>query len=246
MKKYAILSFVFILTGAGCSSVSKTDDFFKDLPAQTKLEANVPTASPSTSTALTKVKTPSERGMVGLKIVNAVTGIGIPRIAMYASGTNITFETNINGYVEIPARFESIYLPKPEYYESKNIDIVPLVGKDLTEISLEPEPAGKGYEVIYLQGKVTPSENGGSYIQGYVKRNGVPMGNLNMIPYIQGLNPNSEGEHNLYRTDEMGGFVTYAPLFSGGMRFRFPDLKSKKIFQVDVVEGHRVEVQIDI
>jgi len=224
------LPFFLIFLGAGCSNSGKgfADQFVP-----------VESTNPATNTVVTTSTanppvSPSERGMVALKILNSVTKRGVPGAPIVVSHSSIVVNADANGNIEIPASYNGIYVPKIEdYFASGEINIDEK--QSPIEVLLQPEPAQKNFEIVYLEPQIVQSADGSTEIDG--KISGSDVKDISISVLNSSLNAVS---------DQDGNFILKLPGDYGSYRLYFPALKVDKYFQVDVMKGDINKVIIKI
>lgn len=123
------LALLVITVGAGCNTAN-------DTPSPSTVTT---TNSPETKTS---VKTLSQRGLFGIKVLDAVTKKPVPGAIVAIPYATYTHPTDQNGYVEISRKYEKIYIAKMAGYKpTATIDLVPQKDKEVLEILLQPENA---------------------------------------------------------------------------------------------------------
>lgn len=137
MKKIFFLGLasIIILTGAGCDTTSNINN--TSSPTTTE-PTNTTNTLPDQSTN-SSVKTLSQRGLFGIKVIDAITKKPVPGAVVAIPYTTYTHPTDQNGYVEISRKYEKIYIARMARYEpTANIDLNLHRDKEVIEVLLEP------------------------------------------------------------------------------------------------------------
>lgn len=227
---------ILIFAGAGCKKEENLADNFVSLENE----------SPSTlfneesnQSSIENVSSLVERGMIGIKVVNAQTKQGIPNAPLVKPNSTIVYKTDNNGYVEIGATINKVYVPKiMSYHASGDIDLTTAVADEILEILLQPEAVNSGDVLEFVSGKITPTDDGSTVVRGLVKRNNIILTHLPIATVnLSGMN---------ITTNEEGRFEIPMLISEGGLRFYFPTLNLNKQFQVDLIKGNIIDLIIEL
>lgn len=256
-KAFVILVAVVLLGGAGCQ---KKDSFAENFVLSDSGMENTPVDSvrsetateSSQSTAVPEInrkssaenspiqggKTAFERGMIGIRILNAKTKQPIPASVLNVPYSSQQVKPNKDGYLEIPFSYKQVYVPKLEsYFVTGHMETEGHFENKIWDILLIPEETPGNAPLEYVKGILTPNADLSTTISGKITKNGGPMVNL-----VIGGNYFS---HQI-KTDGDGKFkmLLIAPL--GGARLYFPEVKNIKYYQIDPTPGYNTEVDIKL
>ena len=137
MKKIFFLGLtsIIILAGAGCDTASKINTAYSPTTTEPTSTTNTYPDQNTSSSA----KTLSQRGLFGIKVLDAVTKKPVPGAIVAIPYTTYTHPTDQNGYVEISRKYEKIYIAKMAGYQpTANIDLALHRDKEVIEVLLEP------------------------------------------------------------------------------------------------------------
>ncbi len=137
MKKVFFLGLtsIIILTGAGCDTTSTINSTYS--PTTTE-PANTTSTIPDQN-ASSSAKTLSQKGLFGIKVIDALTKKPVPGAVVAIPYATYTHPTDQNGYVEISRKYEKIYIARMAGYEpTAHIDLNLHRGKEVIEVLLEP------------------------------------------------------------------------------------------------------------